>query len=39
MKALHTIRQFIEENFILAALLLLILFFGLTTDYFFSVVT
>ena len=34
-----TLRQHAEENFILAALLLLIIYFGLATENFFSIVT
>ena len=39
MSALESIRRHAEENFIVASLLILILFFGLTTDNFFSTVT
>ena len=39
MNAIRSIRRHAEENFIIASLLLLILFFGLTTDNFFSTVT
>lgn len=39
MSTLKAIRKHAEENFIVASLLLLILFFGLTTDNFFSAVT
>ncbi len=39
VNALRTIRKHAEENFIVASLLLLILFFGVTTDNFFSTVT
>ncbi len=39
MSALRAIRKYAEENFIVASLLLLILFFGFTTDNFFSTVT
>ena len=36
---LEFVRRHVEENFILLALLLLIVFFGITTENFFSVVT
>ena len=39
MRVIETIRRHAEENFILASLLLLILFFGLTTENFFSAIT
>ncbi len=39
MSVLKAIRKHAEENFIVASLLLLILFFGFTTDNFFSMVT
>ena len=39
MKALEIIRNHAEENFIVLALLLLILFFGVSSENFFSVVT
>ncbi len=39
MKILRSIRSHAEENFILAALALLIICFGLATDNFFSLVT
>ncbi|MDX1403567.1 MAG: ABC transporter permease [Woeseiaceae bacterium] len=39
MNALRQIQKHAEENFIVASLLLLIVFFGLTTDNFFSAVT
>jgi ribose transport system permease protein len=39
MSLLHAIRRHAEENFILASLILLILFFGFTSDNFFSVLT
>ena len=39
MKLLDALRRHAEENFILAALLLLILFFGFYADNFFSTVT
>ena len=39
MSVPESIRRHAEENFIVASLLLLILFFGLTTDNFFSTVT
>lgn len=39
MKILSFIRQHAEENFILLSLVLLILFFGATSENFFSVVT
>ena len=39
MKALNNIRNHAEENFIVLALILLILFFGLSAENFFSLVT
>jgi len=39
MKSLQFIRRHAEENFIVLSLLLLIVFFGLTTEHFLSVVT
>jgi len=39
MSILRSIRKHAEENFILAALILLILYFGLATENFFSLVT
>ena len=39
MSILQKIKSHAEENFILAALILLILYFGVATDNFFSVVT
>lgn len=39
MTTLQAIRKHAEENFIVASLILLILFFGFTTDNFFSMVT
>ena len=39
MSLFITIRRHAEEHFILASLLLLILFFGMASDHFFSVVT
>ncbi|MEM9208981.1 MAG: ABC transporter permease [Pseudomonadota bacterium] len=39
MNVLQRLKSHAEENFILAALVLLILYFGLATDNFFSVVT
>ena len=39
MSLFKTIRRHAEEHFILASLLLLILFFGMASDHFFSVVT
>jgi len=39
MKALSNIRNHAEENFIVLALILLILFFGLSAENFFSLVT
>ena len=39
MSILRAIRKHAEENFILAALILLILYFGLATENFFSLVT
>ena len=39
MKVLQTLRQHAEENFIVLSLVLLILFFGLSSDNFFSTVT
>ena len=39
MKALNNIRTHAEENFIVLALILLILFFGLSAENFFSLVT
>jgi ribose transport system permease protein len=39
MKVWQSIRRHAEENFILASLILLILFFGFSSDNFFSVIT
>ena len=39
MKIWQSIRQHAEENFILASLILLILFFGFSSENFFSVIT
>ena len=39
MNSLEVIRSYVEEHFIFASLVLLILFFGLVTDNFFSFVT
>ena len=39
MDKLRFIKQHLEENFIVASLILLILFFGLISDNFFSVIT
>ena len=39
MKALNNIRNHAEENFIVLALILLILFFGLSAENFFSLAT
>jgi ribose transport system permease protein len=39
MSLLRRMRQHAEENFILASLILLILFFGLSSENFFSVIT
>jgi len=39
MKIVNFIKRHIEENFILASLILLILFFGIVADNFFSLVT
>jgi ribose transport system permease protein len=39
VKVLQTLRQHAEENFIVLSLVLLILFFGLSSDNFFSTVT
>jgi len=39
MSLIHFVKRHAEENFILASLILLILFFGVVSDNFFSVIT
>ena len=39
MNLIHFVKKHAEENFILASLILLILFFGIASDNFFSVIT